>query len=480
MPRSSFDPRSSQIRASFLPDPSPNSARLQNISSNVEPTAPPRQALEQSGTPVRQLLTLQDKGRRPDGNRDTQPVQFDSTRDVYDPGLQDGLNADDSITVVEADDNSITHPAPSQHFGQAQHQDHPIPVDEGPSQVRPIVASAGGHLGVATSVPSIALTLHPPVHAPPHPSVSVTDGDNAILASHPSVPCFDIQMASFRSADPVIAAEEQRGLEHIRQMQQRGETFVPIADDHWEDPRPDDEEIEVGADDQGHLHDDADDISDPFQYKPSPARPLRTPADIHPNRAVSIIYLVVLWLHSQFHLAFRACAALLVVLSIAFRAAGSPIEPAMFTTLPSVIKELNADASMKVCPVCPACFKVFPATTPHNSSCDRCEHPLFETKDKHSSKQQHPRSQQTPKPLLQFPTKSIEDYLTTILAVPGMEDEMDAWKKKTRRRGIYKDIFDGDVCQTIPGVDGSPFFHPADDILEPDELRIGVSLGADW
>ena len=61
-----------------------------------------------------------------------------------------------------------------------------------------------------------------------------------------------------------------------------------------------------------------------------------------------------------------------------------------------------------------------------------------------------------------------------------MEDEMDTWKKKRHVRGMYTDIFDGEICRTIEGVDGSPFFHPAEGVLELGELRIGVSLGADW
>ena len=150
----------------------------------------------------------------------------------------------------------------------------------------------------------------------------------------------------------------------------------------------------------------------------------------------------------------------------------------MFTTLPPVFHHLGADVSMKICPVCPNCSKVFPSPIPPNYSCDRCAHSLFQTKVKPASKQQRTEPPQVPKPHLQFPSKSIEDYLTTMLAVPGMEDEMEAWRKKTRVQGTYTDIFDGEVCRTIKGVDGSPFFHLAAGVLEPNELRIGVSLAA--
>ena len=342
------------------------------------------------------------------------------------------------------------------------------------------LSTASRDVGIGHGVNS-ASALPPTLH---HASDSLVclDGVGRFSASSRfPVPPSHVELVSFRSSLPIIAAEEQCGLEHIQRVQQLGETFLPIADDNWEDPVTHEADNDAGAEESYNTTANPEsDASDPFQYTPPPARPLWTPAEVHPNRAVSILYLLVLYLHTQFHLAFRACAAVLVVLAIAFRAAGSPIEPPMFTTLPPVIHHLGADVSMKICPVCPNCSKVFPSTIPPNSSCDRCAHPLFQTKVKPASKQQRTEPTQVPKPHLQFPSKSIEDYLTTMLAVPGMEDEMEAWRKKTRVQGTYTDIFDGEVCRTIKGVDGSPFFHPAAGVLEPNELRIGVSLGADW
>ena len=320
-------------------------------------------------------------------------------------------------------------------------------------------------------------------------------------------------LATFRSAAPIIALEELRGRQHVTRVGQSDESFVPIADDDWElessgsdaeDPGASNMAVQVvedmtidntgrggtgvGADGDDTMTDQTasttDGPSDPFRYTPRAAHPpiTSTPAAIHENRAVPIIYLLVLWLHrdTQFHLAFRACAAVLVVFSLAFAAAGSPIQPPMVTTLPSVISKLDAEAFLKIYPVCPKCLKVFHDAISRDATCDICGCPLFQSKQTPSGKKPWWETQEMPKPHLQFPAKSIEDYLTTMLAVPGMEEEMIAWQKKTRTRGEYTDIFDGDICQTIEGVDGSPFFYPQEGVLDPDELRIGVSLGADW
>jgi len=297
-------------------------------------------------------------------------------------------------------------------------------------------------------------------------------------------------LASFRSTSSVIESEECRGRQHVQQVCQSGEAFIPIADDDWEAEaaESDAEEGSATRDTNVDLHTTDDQHNpttptmDPFRYTPTPARPsvISTPTNIHNNRAVAIIYLLVLWLHTQFHLAFRACAAVLVALSLAFAAAGSPIEPPIYTTLPSVISALDAEPTMKTYPVCPQCMKVFPDSVSRDATCDRCSCRLFPPKPATSNKRPRSDAREVPKPHLQFPSKSIEDYLTTILAVPGIEDEMEAWRKKTRTPGRYTDIFDGEVCKTIPGVDGSPFFYPKDNVLEPNELRIGVSLGADW
>lgn len=64
--------------------------------------------------------------------------------------------------------------------------------------------------------------------------------------------------------------------------------------------------------------------------------------------------------------------------------------------------------------------------------------------------------------------------------IPDVEDELDAWRLKTRIPGEYEDQFDGRICQELPGHDGLPFFHPELAAMPENELRIGLTLGVDW
>jgi hypothetical protein len=73
----------------------------------------------------------------------------------------------------------------------------------------------------------------------------------------------------------------------------------------------------------------------------------------------------------------------------------------------------------------------------------------------------------------------IETQLRGILAIPGMEDELEQWRRLERRPGTYRDMFDGQVPRNIKGPDERPFFeNPVPD--NSTELRIGLVLGLDW
>jgi hypothetical protein len=259
-----------------------------------------------------------------------------------------------------------------------------------------------------------------------------------------------------------------------------------IADDDWEERDDEEQQDDEGDDDEGQTQrmnrrspaNGAPDENnpDPFQYEPEPIRSPPTAAEVHPNLAVYILYLLVLWMHTQFHLPFRACSAVLTVVALAFEASGTPIDPPMYTTLPSVITHLNAEPSFKVCPVCPKCITPYPASTTFDAQCTQCEHPLFQPAPTSSQK----RRTQNRQPYLKYPMKSLEEQITDMLAVPGVEDEIDAWRKKKRVPGEATDIFDGDICKELQGHDGLPFFLPDQEEVANGELRIGVSLGVDW
>jgi hypothetical protein len=70
-----------------------------------------------------------------------------------------------------------------------------------------------------------------------------------------------------------------------------------------------------------------------------------------------------------------------------------------------------------------------------------------------------------------------------MLSAPGVEAELDEWRKLDRKPGVYQDNFDGDICKNLKAPDGSKFFAngPAEKENGPDgELRIALTLGVDW
>ncbi|KAL0945173.1 hypothetical protein HGRIS_004324 [Hohenbuehelia grisea] len=158
------------------------------------------------------------------------------------------------------------------------------------------------------------------------------------------------------------------------------------------------------------------------------------------------------------------------------RALGATFPPDSlpYITLTSVLSQLGVEPTFMVLPLCPSCLEVFPGTTSSTSRCSRCDTPLFYSRRRLDRRTSGP---ETRRPAVQFPMKSIESQLRDILEVPGMEDELELWRQKPRTPGKLTDNFDGEVCKTLPAPDGSRFFENPP---RHQELRIGLTLGADW
>ncbi|KAJ7188886.1 hypothetical protein C8R46DRAFT_1024111 [Mycena filopes] len=331
-------------------------------------------------------------------------------------------------------------------------------------------------------------TFQPPANSPQTPLTSVPPAPMDVDPD-PAQPVWPPTAPHWQSAgsSALKLATEAAGLEHARQVERSGEIFLPIADDDWETPELNadedaiaDQTLETAQAASPPTFDEND--PDPFYFVPSGAQALPTAADIHPNRAVYLIYVTVLWLHTQFHVPFRACSALLAIFALALKAGNAPITPEIHTSLPSVINKLGAEPSIQILPVCPKCFEVYPISTPKDSKCSKCSEPLFPTEPSPSERRSGHTSAQNPRPYLQFPTKSLAEQLAILLSVPGIEDEMEKSLKKAtaHQAGKYTNIFDGKICQELPTADGSRFFFPSEDEVAQGELRIGVTMGVDW
>ncbi|PIL33759.1 hypothetical protein GSI_04384 [Ganoderma sinense ZZ0214-1] len=199
-------------------------------------------------------------------------------------------------------------------------------------------------------------------------------------------------------------------------------------------------------------------------------RPPRPPfslvlCDWHP--AVLLATILCAWLHLSGHLPFRFCDVVLTVIAQIFRELGhGTLIPSLRATLAGSLSSLQLNPQFQIFPTCPHCLKPHPESVYDDikSKCFLCSTSLF-TLDGN--------------PLLRFPYKSLTEQLTAILAMPGMEEAMQAWRRRRRVAGRLVDIFDGLICRALRGPDGRPFFRydlPED---PDDELRIGVVLGLD-
>ena len=217
--------------------------------------------------------------------------------------------------------------------------------------------------------------------------------------------------------------------------------------------------------------------SDPFQQTKAwkDTAPLE---DVHEVAFIRILYLLVTWLHSQFHVPFRAIAAILGVVNYILISAGA-ITPTTWTpaTFHTVLHHMGLEPDFDVLPCCPTCLEVYPASLSTPDKCIVCKTDLYVDTKTRKGKQ---RKQRIPR--LQFPYLSISQQLPMLLSVPGMESMLDSWRKRPRTAGSYSDMFDGQVARDILGIDGSPFFRnlAVDENGPNGELRIGVAMGVDW
>jgi hypothetical protein len=273
------------------------------------------------------------------------------------------------------------------------------------------------------------------------------------------------------------------------------EEFEQIANDDWEADLFRDESDEedpsqgprlsVTTPGPAHLQpEDPQDENhpDPFLWMPSfeGRSALQEPA--HPVLAVYLLYMLVAWLHTQFHVPFRACNAILVVFSLALSSMGALLDPPIVTTLPSAMRCLDIEPNFQVLPVCPSCQEVYPSLIPKTSDCVRCGEALFQSDPTPSQQRRGFLTREIPIPRLQFLTKSISEQLIDMLGVPGLEDKMETVYEKISRHqpGEYRNIFDGKVCRELRSADGSLFFHPSEQEKAEGELQIGVTMGVDW
>lgn len=192
-----------------------------------------------------------------------------------------------------------------------------------------------------------------------------------------------------------------------------------------------------------------------------------------------IILLLTTYLHLHFHLPHRACILMLKVLRLVF--IGSHLIQAdnrVPVTLTTTFNRLNLHDTFKIHPVCPNCRRTFPSGDSAPSQCTFCMAALFETQGDEPVAETSTTSR-LKKLKIRCPQRPLSSCLPAFLNCPGIEETLDEWRTYETEAGKLKTVMDGNVWKTLAGHDKKPFFDNSPERSDPDELRIGITLGFD-
>jgi hypothetical protein len=212
------------------------------------------------------------------------------------------------------------------------------------------------------------------------------------------------------------------------------------------------------------------------------AEPRRDSQDIyndsHPLWFIRILLMLVAFLHTRYHVSFRACDILLSCLNLIFLHLDLiDVDSQIPKSLRTVIKRFDLDDRFTVYPICHICHRIFKPGIPSNAMCPDCDAALFKAISPTLFERIRGKPAPPAPPVCAAPIQVLSSLLVDFLAQPGIETAAEEWKSRVEEPGKYKDIMDGEVWRTMKCADGSLFFDAADD---SEELRLGVTMSLDW
>lgn len=286
----------------------------------------------------------------------------------------------------------------------------------------------------------------------------------------------------------------------------------PDFDDFYMDPPdnfdiPDDNVSITGAEQSAR---DAHEAMDTSETTPPPQPPSPTPAAAIPHNPTApssseapevvlepppppnevfqesspfwfwrIILVLAAWLHLHYHVPHRACTLFLKVLRTLLIGLGHITRnDKVPITLSTTFRRLRLNDEFRVYPTCPRCHEIYPVDSPTSMQCDKCSIALFKFYEAPNPEEGASGKTRT-KPVLQCPLQPISEQLPQLLNRYGVEAMCDAWRGQETKPGYMLSIMDGEIWKTLKGHDGKPFFDNSIDRDNPEELRLGITLGFD-
>ena len=203
----------------------------------------------------------------------------------------------------------------------------------------------------------------------------------------------------------------------------------------------------------------------------------------HKDWFVRCILLLVTFLHTTYHVPFRACGIILIVLkTILLKLELLPSTDNMPTTLGTAFSRLGFTDNFIIQVMCPQCHQLIHAAKSNfdfrdEAYCQSCQVPLYTgIGSKYFNYLIPPKFARPPAPKLVSPYAPLKLLLTEFLSRPGLEENVESWRDQTDFKGTFRGPWDGAVWKSIKDVNGEHFFKKRMD----NELRLGVTCGLDW
>ncbi|EIE87366.1 hypothetical protein RO3G_12077 [Rhizopus delemar RA 99-880] len=172
------------------------------------------------------------------------------------------------------------------------------------------------------------------------------------------------------------------------------------------------------------------------------------------------------------HLSVKAGEDLLAFLSFFVRALGHGMEiPTKISTARNMVNYSSASSGVPRFLVCSLCRSVYDTGSLHTRQCP------FIRFANNPHRQEHPCGNSlfigsSLKPVLEFPYNSIVETLKKFFVRPTFETEIEEWRHRHVEEGVFYDIYDGRVWNSLVDSTGEPFVNRSRSLM--------VSLNVDW
>jgi hypothetical protein len=216
-----------------------------------------------------------------------------------------------------------------------------------------------------------------------------------------------------------------------------------------------------------------------YEVLPPPPPPLLAYERSSEHAAVRFVMLLTVWLHTSHQVSHAACSIILFAFRLFLKVLVQiiPDEEEMPITLPTVLKRFRLVDRFTVVPLCPRCHAFFSPPVALDKICPSCRGNIriFPEISK-DTQVKYEKRKRNPPPYLAAPFRPLSDLLYDLLPQIGVEEALDAWRRRHVEVGWLRTIMDANIWKELKDRDGAQFFGHRND----DELRLGVTLSMDW